>query len=93
MTAATSRPSIEATVAGFIVWLSRRRVPLVQRRRGADEVERFLRWQRDRRESGESRVSEDAYYADLRHRGIGEDQITEVRTVIGMFRHYLITDD
>jgi hypothetical protein len=93
MTTAASAPSIEATMAGFIVWLSRRRAPLVQRRRCVDSVELFLRWQHHQRERGETRCSEDIYYVDMRHAGADDAQITELRTAIGMFRHYLITAD
>jgi hypothetical protein len=91
MTTAASPPSIEATVAGFIVWLARRRAPLVQRRRCVDSVELFLRWQHGQRERAEPRCGEDTYYAQMRHTGADDAQITEVRTAVGMFRHYLIT--
>lgn len=92
MTTAPSAPSIEATMAGFIVWLARRRAPVVQRRRCIEAVELFLRWQHDQRERGEPRCSEDAYYAELRQAGAGAHE-SEVRAAVGMFRHYLLTVD
>jgi len=93
MTTAASRLSIEATVAGFSGWLARRRAPLMQRRRCVDSVELFLRWQHDQRERGQPCCGEDDYYAQMRHTGADDAQITEVRTAVGMFRHYLITAD
>lgn len=93
MTTATSQPSVETTVAGFIVWLARRQPVLVQRQRCAASVEVFLRWQRVQRERGESRCTEDAYYAELCNHGASSAHITEARTAIGLFRHYLISTD
>ena len=81
------------TVAGFIVWLARRRAPLVQRRRSVKSVELFLRWHHDQRERCDPRCGEDAYYADMRLAGADDAQVTEVRTAVGIFRHYLITAD
>jgi hypothetical protein len=50
-TPAASYPlSVEAIMAGFIVWLAHHQSPPVQHGRYADAVERFLRWQRDQRE-------------------------------------------
>jgi hypothetical protein len=91
MTAAAVPVSIEETMAGFIVWLARRRAPLVQRRRCVDSVELFLRWQHDQCEQGESHCGEDTYYAEMRRAGADDAQVTDVRTAVGMFRHYLIT--
>jgi hypothetical protein len=92
MPTATSPPSIEAAMAGFIVWLARRQAPLVQRRRAIEAVELFLRWQHEQREHGEPRRGEDAYYAQMSDAG-DDAQVTETRTAIGIFRHYLICTD
>ena len=93
MTTATSQSSVEATVAGFIVWLARRQPVLAQRQRCAGSVEVFLRWQRVQRERGEARCTEDAYYEQLSDLGATNAQVTEARTAIGLFRHYLISTD
>jgi hypothetical protein len=90
---ATSQPSVETTVAGFSGWLARRQPVLAQRQRCAGSVEVFLRWQRVQRERGAARCTEDAYYEQLRQLGGTNAQITEARTAIGLFRHYLITTD
>ena len=92
MQTASPPPSVEATVAGFIVWLAHQHSPLTRRRRSADAVERFLRWQRDQRERGASHV-EDAYYAQLQRSGASLAQIVQARTAIDLLRRYLVTTD
>jgi len=79
-------------MAGFIVWLSRQHSPLTQRRRCADAVERFLRWQRDQREHDAGHL-EDDYYAYLQRCGSNVAQVVQVRTAIELFRRYLRTAD
>jgi len=92
-TAATSQPSVEATIAGFIVWLAHRHSPLINRQRYATAVERFLRWQREQRTQDQPSCTEDAYCAQMRRCGASDAQVSETRTAIGVFRHYLITAD
>ncbi|HEX4253311.1 MAG TPA: hypothetical protein VH008_35955 [Pseudonocardia sp.] len=93
MTTATSQPSVDTTVEGFIDWLARRQPSLANRGRCAGSVGVFLRWQRVQRERGESRCTEDAYYAELCRHGASNAHITEARRAIGLFRHYLISTD
>jgi hypothetical protein len=73
-TAAPASPvSVEATVAGFIVWLARQHIPFDQRQRCPDIVQRFLRWQHGQHEQGNS-YSEDTYCTQMTLRGASAAQ-------------------
>jgi hypothetical protein len=89
----TSHPgSVEASMAGFIVWLARHHTSPTQRGRYADAMERFLRWQRDQREHHAS-YSEDDYYAHMQRNGSNVAHVVQVRSAIELFRRYLRTTD
>jgi hypothetical protein len=84
--------SVEASMAGFIVWLARHHTSSTQRGRYAEAVERFLRWQRDQREHHAS-YSEDDYYAHMQRCGSNVAHVVQVRAAIELFRRYLRTTD
>jgi len=84
--------SVEASMAGFIVWLARHHTSLTQRGRYADAVERFLRWQHDQREHHSSHL-EDDYYAHMQRTGSNVAHVVQVRSAIELFRRYLRTTD
>jgi hypothetical protein len=89
MTSAAPPTSVESTVAGFIVWLARQRSPFNRRHQCPDIVERFLRWQHDQREQGNS-YTDDTYCAQMSRCGANEVQVNEARAAIGLFRRYLL---
>jgi hypothetical protein len=84
--------SVEAIMAGFIVWLAHHHSPLVQRGRYSDAVERFLRWQRNQREHHASHL-EDDYYAHMQRSGSNVAHVVQVRAAIDLLRRYLRTPD
>ena len=90
MTEVAGSVSLEATIAGFIVWLARQHAPLPGRRHCPNMVERFLRWQHLRRERGED-YTEDAYCAELHRAGASSAEIAPIRAAIAQFRRYLQT--
>jgi hypothetical protein len=60
-------------LAGFIVWLARRRLRVGRRREPHHEVERFLRWQTG---PGQSRGGATVYLQQLRQAGHSEAELT-----------------
>jgi hypothetical protein len=81
VTTASQPGSVEASMAGFIVWLARHHWSLTQRGRYAEVVERFLRWQRDQREHHASH-SEDDYYAHMQRSASNAAHVFQVRAAI-----------
>jgi hypothetical protein len=88
MTDVAGSMSLDAMIAGFIVWLARQRAPLPGRSHCPNTVERFLRWQHLQRERGADHT-EDAYCAELRRAGASSAEITPIRASIEQFRRYL----
>lgn len=90
MTEVAESVSLDAMIAGFIVWLARQRAPLPGRSHCPNTVERFLRWQHLQRERGADHT-EDAYCAELRGAGASHAEIAPIRASIAQFRRYLQT--
>jgi hypothetical protein len=89
MTKALTSTSVDASVAGFIVWLARQRLSGDERRYCPERVGRFLRWQYQQHDQdGES--DEAAYYAYLSQAGASDIQLTDARAAIGLFGQYLL---
>lgn len=84
--------SIEATVAGFIVWLARQSPPPDQRQYCPTHVERFLRWRYEQQTQGASHDA-GSYYARMGRSGEQEARIAEARTAITLLRRYLLSTD
>jgi hypothetical protein len=84
-----ARPvALDATIAGFIVWLARQHSPLPARSHCPNTVERFLRWQHAQRDRGTDHT-EDAYCAELHRAGASDAEVATTRDTIGKFRRYL----
>ena len=79
----------DVTMAGFIVWLSRQRVPDVRRYRTHDEIDRFLRWCNVR---PGGRVNPRAaawnYLTEMRAAGLSEVMVADIWSAIGLFLDY-----
>jgi hypothetical protein len=73
-------------LAGFIVWLARRRLPAGRRRELHGEAERFLRWQTG---PGQTRGGARVYLQWLRQAGHSEAELTLAGEAIGRLRAYL----
>jgi hypothetical protein len=73
-------------LAGFIVWLARRRLPVGRRRALHREVERFLRW---RTSPGQTRGGATLYLRQLRQAGHSEAELTVAGEAIGRLRAHL----
>jgi hypothetical protein len=82
--------SIHTTVAGFIVWLAAERIPSDARAQCPSAIERFLRWQTERRAVGAD-FSSEAFLAQLRDRGMSDHERAMTSKVIEYFRRYLAT--
>ncbi|HEV7790293.1 MAG TPA: hypothetical protein VGP05_14900 [Pseudonocardia sp.] len=84
--------ALDATIAGFIVWLARQHSPLPGRSHSPNTVERFLRWQHTQRDR-DAAHTEDAYCDELRRRGASDAEVATIRETIGKFRRYLLATD
>ena len=82
--------SIEAKVAGFIVWLARegRKVEKKDREPCVGHADRFLYWCAGRQVEVTT-ADEDTYLAELSRRSEPEALVAEARTAIALLRQYL----
>lgn len=82
--------SVEAKVAGFIVWLARegRRVEKKDREPCVGHADRFLYWCAGRQVEGTA-ADQDAYLAELSRGRESEASVGEARTAIALLRQYL----
>lgn len=82
--------SVEAKVAGFIVWLARGsgQVKKDQREPCVAHADRFLYWCVRRQVEGGA-ADENAYLAELSREGQSEAFVVEARTAITLLRLYL----
>jgi hypothetical protein len=81
---------VPSQVAGFIVWLARRRLQLDYRRRCPLIAERFLRWQvRRRRQTLPSTLN--AYCRELAVEGATDEELNDIRRTIGDLDKFLGT--
>ena len=82
--------AVSVAMASFIVWLAHQHPPQADRLYCPEQVERFLRWQQQRRAQCLPHHDAD-YYAYLRGAGAGEGLIDEARIAIARLRQYLLT--
>lgn len=79
---------LDATVAGFIVWLAHQNPPHDERTYCPAHVERFLRWRHEQQAKGAQDDAE-AFFIHLRLEGQPEVRVAEARTAIALLRQFL----
>jgi hypothetical protein len=80
--------TVATVVAGFIVWLAHRRLEPDYRHRCPTTAQRFLCWQ-ERRRDQQVPATLDVYCTELAADGVMENQLAEIRSIIGELVMYL----
>ncbi|GAA5147616.1 hypothetical protein GCM10023321_08690 [Pseudonocardia eucalypti] len=82
-------PSVDATLAGFIVWLARQhRQTNDERERCVTHVARFLDWRFEQRAKGGA-LDQNLYLGALGRENQPDAFVAEAHTAIALLHHYL----
>jgi hypothetical protein len=82
-------PAIDAVLAGFIVWLARRDVAPVVRRRYHVHAERYLCWQAGGPDYADRTLGR--YLADARRVGVGDGELGVIQAAVQLLGRYQLT--